>query len=108
MAKTAIKTIPMASFNSASLTSSYQLVNTGGTPNACFTLRITNAATTAVTFSFDGTTDADSIASNQTATLEGQANAQPGANLALFALGTTVYVKGTAGTGTITLAGYYV
>ena len=108
MAQTSVKSIAMSSFSSASLTGSYQVVNTGGIPKACFLLRVTNAGSTTVTFSLDGVSDTDQVPAGQSCAVNAQANGQPSAQEALWAIGTTIYVKGTAGTGNISVSGYYV
>ena len=107
MAKNSIKAVPLSSFSSASVTGTYQPIITGGLSKACFLLRITNASDKDVTISYDGTNDADYIFSNTTNNIPTFNGAQPNAYVAQFPQGTQIYVKGTAGTGSIKVAGYY-
>jgi hypothetical protein len=107
MAKNTIHTVPLSSFNSASVSGTYQPIITGGLAQSCFLLRITNDSNQDITISYDGVTDSDYI-------LQGTANNIPPAYpnipngyLALFAKGLQIYLKGTAGTGNIYVAGYY-
>jgi len=108
MAQTSVKAIPLKSFASASLTASYQAIYSGGLPAACFYLRIQNQSSTAITVSYDGVTDHLYLPTLAEERLNAQANAQPNAQGALVPKGTVVYVKGTAGTGSVYLSGYYV
>lgn len=108
--KNTVFAVPLSTFSSASVSGSYQVVNTGGLPNACFFLRIVNDSTKAVTVSYDGTNDHEYIPANTvSAPLEvnAETNAQPKSVIALFPIGFTVWIKGTAGTGTISVSGYY-
>jgi hypothetical protein len=108
MAKNSVHAIALTSFNSASLTSSYQAINASGFEKAIFFLRIVNDSSVNITISYDGVTDHEFIVDGSVFELATQTNGQPGAQVALFSVGTVVYVKGTAGTGTITVSGYYV
>lgn len=105
--KNSISAVPLATFSSASVTGSYLPVITGGLAKSCFLIRITNASTKDITISFDGTTDADYIFSNTANNIPGIYPLIPNTNSAQFAHGTQIYVKGTAGTGNIYVAGYY-
>lgn len=105
--KNTVLPLTMVTFNSADLTGSYQDISNGGIAHACFLLRITNAATTTIAISFDGVHDHDLVNADSDISLNFQTNAQPLTNIANMAAGTKVYAKGTAGTGTIGLAGYY-
>lgn len=100
--------IPLSTFSSASLSSSYQVINSGGLPNSCFLIKISNGGSTNVTISFDGTTDAELVRANSDFVLPSQSNSQPNSYKALSPKGRIFYIKGTAGTGTISLSGYYV
>ena len=99
--------ISMVTFNSAALTNAYQDISNGGISNACFMIRITNAATTTIAISFDGTHDHDLVPANSSITLNFQTNSQPQTSINNLRAGTLVYAKGAAGVGTIGLAGYY-
>lgn len=107
-----VKNIPLTNFNAASLTNNYQAINSSGISNQCFLLRIINDSTANITISYDGINDHDHLAGTAASipreTLEvplSQNSSSSG--LILFAKGTIVYIKGTAGIGTIYLAGYY-
>lgn len=103
-----VKALARNSFNSASLTGSFQAINlTVATEEPIFLLRIINAASTAINISYDGTTPHDYIPANGVLELNFQTNSQPNNYNALLAKGTRVYVSGTAGTGTIYLCGYF-
>jgi hypothetical protein len=108
MAQDTVKAIPLSVFDSGDLTGNYQAINPGGIPNMCFYLRICNDSNENITISYDGVNDHEFIPSLLTFDLPTQTNSQPNARLALFKAFTTVYVKGSAGSGNITLSGYYV
>jgi hypothetical protein len=105
--KNRVKAITLTSKASSTVTGSYAAINASGLTQACFLIRINNASNQAITISYDGTNDHDYLAANTALTFDFQANSQPNNFMALLALGTIVYVKGTAGTGTISLSGYY-
>ncbi len=107
MAKNVIQSATLATFNSASLTASYQAVNSSGLPAGCLLVRIVNAATTAITISYDGTTDHEFVGANSFVQLDLQSNSQPNGFVANMKKGTVIYVKGTAGVGTIGVSAYY-
>lgn len=108
MAQNKVKAITRTSLAGASLTASYQPVNTSGLPEACFLVRIYNTTSGAVDVSFDGSTDSDVMVANSYIEVSAQANAQPNGNVALFPKGLIVYVKGSAGAGNVYVSGYYV
>lgn len=103
-----VHALPIRSFNSASATASYQALNGAGIPEACFILRIYNDSDQNITISYDGTTDNDIIIAGELFDYNFSSMAQPGANPAQLAKGTKIYGKGTAGTGTIYITGYFV
>lgn len=105
--QTKIKAISLTTFNSASLTTSYQAINSNGLNEACSILRIYNDASTAITISYDGVTDHEYLGDNDSIQIDAQTNSEPASYLCNFPKGLIVYVKGTAGTGTIALSGYY-
>lgn len=105
--KNTILTVPMTTFASSSVTGSYQPIITGGLAHPCFLLRITNASTKDITISFDGVNDADYIFSNTANNIPTNYPLIPNTNSAQFPKGLQIYVKGTAGTGNIYVAGYY-
>lgn len=96
---TRVKYETLRTFNSASLTSSYQAVG-AATSHDCFLIKMVNNGTTAVTVSFNGTTDHDICPATSFFLYDEQANASREGGMRV-PIGTTVYVKGTAGTGTI-------
>lgn len=105
--KNTVKAIALTSFDSASLTSSYLPINSAGLPQACILVRIINDSSVDVTISYDGTADNDYLRTTETLQLPLQSNSQPNNNESVLPKGTKVYVKGTAGTGSLYLAGYY-
>ncbi len=107
MSRNSVKALELATFNSASLSSSYQAIDADGFLKSPFFIRIVNAASTAITVSYDGTTDNEYIPANGVFELNSQQNAQPNNWVCKWPIGTVVYIKGTAGTGTIALSGYY-
>lgn len=108
MAQNSVKAIPLSTVASSTLTASYQSMNPGGFAEPLFLLRIVNGGSTAVTVSYNGITDNDTVPANSVLEIPSQTNSQPSAHYALWSARTQVYIKGTAGTGSITLAGYYV
>jgi hypothetical protein len=107
MAQNAVKAVPLTSILSSTLGSSYLPINSTGLPYACFLLRIVNDSTQPVTISYDGINDHEYLLNADFYNINGQTNAQPAGFVSLFAAGTKVYVKGTAGTGSIYLSAYY-
>lgn len=105
--KNSVAAIPLTSIDSATFTGNYQLVNSGGLPQSCFVIGITNNSTKDITISYDGTTDNDFVQTMQGSNLPVQSTAQPNNYTALFPKGTRVWVKGSAGTGLVYLSGYY-
>lgn len=110
--KNAVNAIELASFASSGMSASYQVIDASGIEKACYVLRIVNNSSQGITVSFDGATDHAFLGANTTSIytqdFPAQNNAQPGSWVALWSRGTKVYVKGTAGTGTIYLSGLYV
>jgi hypothetical protein len=106
--KNSIKAIPYTSVASSALTASYQPINPNGLPDSCFLLKINNFGSTIIIISYDGVTDHDQIYSSSTMAISaGLAASVPNNYTALWPKGQIVYVKGTAGTGAVTLCGYY-
>lgn len=108
MAQNSVKAFVLSTLSSASVTGSYQSLNSPGFAKPPFFIRIVNASNQAITVSYDGINDNEYVPANGVFELPSQSNAQPKSELALFPARTQVYVKGTAGAGTITLSGYYV
>jgi len=107
MAQLRIQAIPLATLSSALISNTYTPVNGTGLPNACFLLRIINNSTEPVTLSYGGSTDSDILPAGDTLQLPGPINTNQGSRGALFPIGTIIYARGTAGTGSIGVAGYF-
>ena len=100
--------IPLSSIDSSTFTGAYQLLSAaGGLPNPCIMLHIANNSTVGITVSYDGSHDHDFIIAGDERQLEFQANALPQGFAASLAQGTKIYVKGSAGTGSVYLSGFY-
>lgn len=108
MAQNSVKSLAMSSILSSAITTLYAPLNGSGFAQAPFFVRIVNASNMSISVSYDGVIDNEFIPANTVFELPCQANAQPGANIALFPKNTIVYVKGNAGTGNIYVSGYYV
>jgi hypothetical protein len=108
MAQNSVKPFALGSVASAALTTVYASLNGTGFIQSPFFFRIINAGSTAITVSYNGVDDHEFVPANSIFELASQTNAQPNAHVALFPKKTIVYIKGTAGTGTIYLSGYYV
>lgn len=108
MSQNSVKALPLSTVASSTLTASYQSMNPSGFSHPVFFLRLVNGGSTAITVSYNGITDNDVVPANSVLEIPSQANSQPSAHYALWSARTQVYIKGTAGTGSITLAGYYV
>ena len=108
MAQNSVKSFVLSSVLSSTVTALYAPLNGTGFIQAPFFIRIINASNMAITLSYNGDDDNEFIPANSVFELSSQTNAQPNANVALFPKNTIVYIKGTAGTGTIYLSGYYV
>lgn len=107
MALSSVKPLKLATFSSASLSGTYQVINTNGFAKPPFYIRINNGGSTAITISFNGVDDHEYLQTLQAWELSSQQNAAPNNWVCKWPVGTKVYVKGTAGTGTISLSGYY-
>lgn len=105
--KNIVKAIPLTNIASSTFSGSYQAINSTGLPNACFLIRLISTSSTPVTISYDGTNDHDYLPGGATIQLPHQSNSQPNNFIANLPIGTIVYVKGTAGTGNVYLAGYF-
>lgn len=104
--------LDLSTFDSASLTANYQELNSTGFPGNLFWLRIENATNTDVTISYDGINDHEFLPGtivgipkeNLVINFSGSPT-QPG--FIYLRKGTKVYIKGSAGTGNITMSGFY-
>lgn len=107
MPQNTVKALELFSIASSILGVNYQAINENGAEGACFLLRITNNSTKDVTISYNGLVDNEIVLAGQVLNLNVQTNSQPNNKTCLFPKGQIVYAKGTAGTGTIYLTGYY-
>lgn len=105
--KNIAKAITLTSFDSASLTGTYQPINSSGLDFPCFYVRINNTSNVVVTISYDGVNDHDVILASDKLDLNLQTNAGSATNVCNFAKGKVIYIKGTAGTGLVYVSGYY-
>lgn len=96
---------PLRSIDSASLTGSYQAL---GTPlqYPSTTLKLVNNSTVLVTISIDGITDVDVAPANSFWLYDEDTSGNP--NPESVPAGTQVFVKGSAGTGSIYLVSQYI
>lgn len=101
--KNFILSIPLQSFDSSSLTASYQAINSGGIPNACESISIVNRADVDVTVSFDGSNDHNFVPTLTTLSISTPIGLRNS-----WKSGTIVSVKGSAGTGNVYLSGKYI
>ena len=103
--KNIISPLGTSSFDSASLTASFQVVNSTAFPSSIYILRIYNASDVPVSVSFDGTNTDDVVPASTLFEIDGFpiGAMQPGAMLPALL---QVYVKGTAGTGLIYVSAY--
>jgi hypothetical protein len=108
MAKNSVKPLLLSNLASSAITTTYAPLNGTGFTQAPFFIRINNASNMPITISYDGVHDHEYLVANSVFELPSQTNSQPNAHVALFPKYTVVYVKGTAGTGSIYLSGYYV
>lgn len=106
--KNSIKAIPLRTLASSAVSGTYALLTAAsGLSQPCFYLRINNASNQDITVSFDGTTDQEYVLASDVLTIPVQTQIQAPVQGAAFARGTKIFVKGTAGTGSIYLSGYY-
>lgn len=106
--KNSVAALGIATFDSATLTGSFQTFTT--LSQACFLIHINNTSDVAVIISWDGgTTSHEVVLAGKDLYLDFQANAQPNGFIAKMASGTKVSIKQVtaAGTGNIYLTGYY-
>ena len=108
MAQNSVKPLALSSILSSTVTAIYTPLNGTGFSKAPFFIRINNASSVAIAISYDGITDHEFLAANSVFELSSQTNSQPNSGVALFPKNTIVYIKGTTGTGSIYLSGYYV
>lgn len=102
-----IDAVEMTSFDSSTMLATFQPIDATGLDYACFLIRIVNDSDKDVIISYDGTTDHDYLIAHDTLNLSIQRNSQPGSRVAQMRENSVIYLRGTAGTGNIYLAGYY-
>lgn len=108
-AKNIVKAIDIASVNAAALLIGvYAPFYVIGLPQACSFIRFNNASNTNVFISFDGVTDHEFILAGASLDLPVQILRQPSSEVAKFARGSMISVRGAAGIGSIYLSGYYI
>ena len=74
---------------------------------SCFLIRITNDSNKDVIISFDGSNEHEIVLAASSLELNFQTNSSPAAQVSKLRKGSSVYARGTAGTGLIYLSGYY-
>jgi hypothetical protein len=105
--RNAVTPIPLTSISSGSVSGTYAAINAEGLPNACVIIKIVNNSTEDVTVSFDGINDHDYIPTKTASLYNYQTASQPNNFVCLLPIRTTLWVKGTSGTGSIYLVGFY-
>lgn len=96
----------LRSFASASMTGSYQQVGTA-LSHPIRLLKMVNNSNQDITVSFDGSTDNDYIPANSFALYDMTTNRTNEGAYFAFQIGTKIYVKGTAGTGSFYIMAVY-
>jgi hypothetical protein len=108
MAINRVKPLLLTSIASSTLGAAYLPINPNGTEGAAFFLRIYNDTNQTITISYDGVNDHELMTTGTIYdTPTTQNNALPAGKVALFPVGQIIYVKGTAGTGSVYLSGFY-
>lgn len=108
MAQNSVKPLVLTNISSTTVGGTYAAINASGFEHAPFFIRIINHSDKDITVSYNGVDDHEFVITGSVFELSSQTNSQPNAQVALLPKKTVVYVKGTAGTGTIYLSGYYV
>ncbi len=107
----AIFPIPLTSFDTTALNTTFKAINSTGTTEPCFLIRIVNDSDADITISYDGSNDHDFLRTGKTLQLPLQTNAQPNNMMAKLRRGTTVWIKGSGqagfASGLVYLSGYY-
>lgn len=102
--------IPLAVFNTATLTGTFQAMNGTGFPDTIKMLKIYNGGTNGVTISYDGVNAHDFFPPNSTFTFDAQANhadnSTDASGILNGRIGQIIYGMGTAGTGNFYISGY--
>lgn len=95
----------LMTFNSASLTSSYQAI--GSLANSARIIKFKNVSTVPVTLSWDGVHDHETLAVNETMIIDVSTNREVATQILEVVANQTFFVKGSAGTGSIYISSYY-
>lgn len=103
-----IEPIPLASFDTSTLTGSYQAIDASGFDSPCVIVKMYNGGSVAVTVSWDGTNDHDYMPSGSTLILDITSNSQRANQKFVAESGQKIYLKGSAGTGSFYLAAWRV
>ncbi len=83
-------------------------INPLGLSNPCFLLRVNNFSDKIIIISYDGINDHDQLA--VLTSLEvygGEGSSSPNTSYCLWPVGTIVYARSTAGSGGLSVAGYF-
>lgn len=110
MSITRVQAIPIQALDASFINAlTPTAINPNGLPNSIFLLRIINASNTPVliTYSTSGSVTADYVAANSTIQLPAQSNSKNGV-IGNFPKGLVVSALGTAGVGSLYVAGYYI
>lgn len=104
--------LDLSTLNSATLTASYQELNSTGFPGNLFWLRIENASTANITISYDGINDHEFLPATaagipRESLIIDFTGSPSSPGFVYLRKGTKVYVKGSAGVGNITMSGFY-
>lgn len=105
--KNIVAAIELVNFNTANLAAGYAPMNPGGLDKPCFYIKFVNNSAQDITISYDGVTDNEILLANEILYLNFQTNSQPNNQVCLMSQGQLIYVKGTAGAGSLYLSGYY-
>lgn len=95
----------LRSRNSSTFTGSYQTLG-AAFDEAVRIMKITNNSTVDVTVSWDGTNDHEFLPAGSFVLIDVMTN-KLNDNGLFIEVGTQIYVKGSAGTGSVYLSGYY-
>ncbi len=109
MSKNYLQPIVRIDFNTASLSTNYQLATAAtGLPEGLRLIKFVNSSNQDVDISYDGTNNHDLVRSETDWPLYAQQLAEPANNVAKMKAGTLIYVKGAAaGTGVFSIIGYF-
>jgi hypothetical protein len=108
MAQNSVKAQILATIASSAVTTSFAPINGTGFTKPVFFSRIVNDSSEPITISYDGVNSHEYVRAGSDFNFPAQSNSQPNAQYSLLPQYTVVYVKGTAGTGTIALSAYNV